>query len=313
MVGKKDKNPQLNLYEVALVNLIDLNHELVKLSKHIDWTGIEKDFEIYYKDFGRPSITIRKIVGCVLLKQVYNLSDENFVDRWKENPYWQYFSGEINFQKTKPFEPSEFCHFRKRIGKEGAEKLLKYSIKLFEKEIDVKEVKIDSTVQEKNITYPVDVKQYRKIIKKCREIAIKESFTLRQSYVRVVKKLSLEIRFSTHPKRKKKAYAAKRKLRTIAGRLTRELKRLLTEKNISTYENQLSLFQRVIHQKREDKNKVYSLHEPEVQCIAKGKEHKPYEFGNKSSIALTDSGIIVGAYAFEKNIYDGDTLAPQLA
>ena len=312
MVGKNDKNPQLNLFEIALVNLIDMHHELVKLSNQIDWTGIEKDFEIYYTDFGRPSLPIRKIVGCILLKQIYNLSDENFVDRWRENPYWQYFSGEVNFQKTIPFEPSEFSHFRKRIGKEGAEKLLKYSIKLFEKELDVKEVKIDSTVQEKNITYPVDVKQYRKIIKKCREIAFKELLTLRQSYVRVVKKLSLDIRFSTHPKRKKKAYAAKRKIRTIAGRLTREVERLLIEKNILTYQNQLTLFQKVIHQKREDKNKIYSLHETEVQCIAKGKEHKPYEFGNKSSIALTDSGIIVGAYAFEKNIYDGDTLEPQL-
>ncbi len=312
MIGRQNQNPQLNMFEVALVNLIDMNHELVILSKRIDWTGIENDFKIYYTDFGRPSIPIRKMVSCILLKQLYNLSDENFVERWKENPYWQYFSGEVNFQKSKPFEPSEFSHFRKRTGKEGAEKILQYSIKLFEKEVDVKEVKIDSTVQEKNITYPVDVKQYRKIINKCREIAKKESLRLRQSYIRTVKKLSLDIRFSAHPKRKKKAYAANRKLKTIAGRLVRELKRLLSEKENFNYEDKLSLFHKVIHQKRDDKNKIYSLHEPEVQCIAKGKEHKPYEFGNKSSIALTDNGIIVGAYAFEKNLYDGDTLAIQL-
>lgn len=312
MISKIDKNPQLNLFETPLINLIDLNHELVVLSQMINWEELAKDFEKFYSDFGRPIIPIRKITGSLMLKHIFNQSDEEFVERWKENPYWQYFTGEVNFQKVPPFASSEFSHFRNRVGKEGVEKLLRMSVKLFGKEVNVKEVKKDTTVQEKNITFPTDAKLYKKIIRKCRVIAKKENLTLRQSYVRVVKRLSLDLRFSQHPKRKKKAQAAVRKLRTIAMRLVREIRRLLEEKKMLDYEKKLDLYTRVIHQKPKDKNKIYSLHEPEVQCIAKGKEHKQYEFGNKSSIVLTETEIIVGAMAFEGNPYDGDTLAPQI-
>lgn len=313
MVGKIDKTPQLNIFEIPLKSFINLKHELCILAKEIDWDSIEKEFSVYYTDFGRPSIPIRKIVGLVLLRRIYNLSDEAVIERWIENPYWQYFCGEHNFQKSKPMDPTEFVHFRKRIGEEGAEKLLKLSIDLFGEEAHEDEVLIDSTVQEKNITYPTDSKLHKRIIEKVNKIAKKERIKLRQSYTRTTKQLMIDQRFRSHPKRKKKANAAAKKLKTVAGRLVRDLERKLDKEKKTLYSEELFLFQRVLLQKRTDKNKIYSLHELAVSCIAKGKEAKKYEFGNKSGIVLTKkSGIIVGALAFENNPFDGHTLDEHL-
>jgi IS5 family transposase len=312
MVGKIDKTPQLNLYEVPLKNFINLNHELVLLTQKLNWEEAENYFTKYFSEIGRPSIPIRKLVGLLLLKQIYNESDESVVDRWLENPYWQYFCGEVNFQKRQPYDPSEFVHFRKRIGESGAEKILQLSIQLFGAEVNVKEVLCDTTVQEKNITFPTDTKLHKKIIEKCWKIANKENIKLRQSYTRKLKDLMLQVRFRTHPKRKKKANAAARKIKTIAGRMIRDLKRKMTEPQMSFYEELFAIFNQILEQTKTSKNKIYSIHEPEVKCIAKGKEHKPYEFGNKTSIAKTKNGIIVGALAFKENIYDGDTLPEQI-
>jgi len=313
MVGKIDKSPQLSLFEIPLKTFINMKHELCILSSEIDWDSVEEDFSGYYKNFGRPSIPIRKIVGLVLLRQIYNLSDEAIIDRWIENPYWQYFCGEHVFQKTKPMDPSEFVHFRKRIGEEGSEKLLKLSIKLFGKEACEKEVLIDSTVQEKNITFPTDSKLHKRIVDKVNRIALKEEVKLRQSYKRTVKQLMIDQRFRNHPRRKKKANAAARRLKTIAGRLVRDLERKLNEDEKKKYLADLELFLKILSQKKGDKNKIYSIHEPLVRCIAKGKEAKKYEFGNKTGIVLTkNSGVIVGAIAFEDNPYDGNTLQQHL-
>ena len=284
------------------------------LSSEIDWDFVEKDFSVYYADFGRPSIPIRKVVGLVLLRQIYNLSDEAIIDRWIENPYWQYFCGEQVFQKQKPMDPTEFVYFRRRIGKEGAEKLLKLSIKLFGKEAIESEVLIDSTVQEKNITYPTDSKLHKRIIEKVNKIAKKENIKLRQTYTRTTKQLMIEQRFRNHPKRRKKANAAARKLKTIAGRLTRDLERKLNKNQRNVHLKDIEIFFKILSQQRGDKNKIYSLHEPSVRCIAKGKEAKKFEFGNKTGIVLTkNSGIVIGAIAFENNPYDGHTLEAHLA
>jgi len=314
MVGKIRSNPQLNIFETPLLSFINTRHELCVLASEIDWESVEKDFSGYYADFGRPSIPIRKMVGLVLLKQIFNLSDEALIDRWVENPYWQYFCGEHNFQKSKPMDPSEFVHFRKRIGPEGAERLLKLSVKLFGTEACEREVLIDSTVQEKNITYPTDSKLHSRIIKKAVRIAQELGVELRQTYPRVSKQLLIDQRYRNHPKRKKKALAAARKLKTIAGRLVRELERKLSPGQKERYSAQLGIFQRILQQQKGDHNKIYSIHEPSVSCIAKGKESKRFEFGSKTGIARTrTSGIIVGAIAFENNPYDGHTLPDHLA
>jgi IS5 family transposase len=315
MIGKTDKEPQLNIFKTPLVQFIDVNHELCLLSKKIDWEKVEEDFSDYYcLDNGRPSIPIRKIVGVILLKRVYNQSDESVVERWMENPYWQYFCGETYFQYKQPFDPTELIKFRQRIGEPGAEKILSLTIHLFEKkEREEKEVLIDTTVQEKNITFPTDTKLQKKIIEKCRKIADTEGIVLRQSYKRILKQLMIDQRFRQHPKRKKKANSAARKIKTIAGRVVRDIERKMNDKQLQKYAVELSIFKLKLKEQKNTKNKIYSLHEPHTKCIAKGKEAKQYEFGNKTSIVKTrKSGIIVGALAFKENIYDGDTLEPQL-
>lgn len=315
MLGKTDKSPQLNIFQVPLVQFIDMTHELCQVAEQIDWDELERDLSDYYcVDNGRPSVPIRKIVGVILLKRAYNESDESVVDRWKENPYWQYFCGEVTFQHDWPFDPTELVKFRSRMGEQGMERILKLSIDLFEeKEIQEKRVLVDSTVQEKNITFPTDTKLQKKIVERCRDVAGKEGIALRQSYKRTLKQLMIDQRFRDHPKRRKKANAAARRIKIIAGRLVRDLERKMTEAQLQKYDHDLHLFHRVLNQQRKETNKVYSLHEPDVRCITKGKEAKKYEFGNKVSLVKTmKSGIIVGALSFKENIYDADTLDPQL-
>ena len=181
---------------------------------------------------------------------------------------------------------------------------------------DAKEgkIKVDTTVQEKNITYPTDSKLHKKIIKKCQAISEQEGLPVRQAYTFILKKLRLAQRFRNHPANGGKAKKADKKMKTIAGRLVRELERNLASNSI--YQDHLNLFKKVLAQKRSDKNKIYSLHslprqcgEPHVNCISKGKEHKKYEFGNKVSISVTENtGVIVGALSFSNNPYDGHTL-----
>ena len=316
MIGKTPTEHQMSIFEVALESFIDMNHELVLLSKQIDWEVVESEFAEYYcADNGRPSVPIRKMVGMMLLKNIYNLSDEGVVARWMENPYMQYFTGERVFQKRPPMNPIDMTKFHKRIGEKGAEKIFKLSLMVNAKEITEKEMKqvmIDSTVQEKNITFPTDAKLYRKIIAKVLNISRKEEITLRRTYTREMKALKLKVRFMNHPTRMKEGKKAVKRMRTIARAMVNDITRKMDEHQLSYYRKDIELYIKVINQERSDKNKVYSLHEPEVECISKGKEHKKYEFGNKSAIAKTGSGLIVSALAFKGNPYDGHTLPAHL-
>jgi IS5 family transposase len=253
------------------------------------------------------------MIGLLLLKHIYNLSDEAIINRWIENPYWQYFSGEKIFQTQKPFDPTEFIHFRKRIGKESAEKLLKVSVQLFGQEAQEKEVLIDSTVQEKNNTYPSDAKLHKRVIERVNTIAKQEGIILWQTYTRTIKQLLIDQLFHNHPKRRKKAKAALRKIKTIAGRQVRDIERQFTPAQKLKYKELFVILNKILIQQKGDKNKIYSIHEPKVNCIAKGKEEKKFEFGNKSGIVLTkNTKIVVGAIAFENNPYDGHTLEEHL-
>lgn len=313
MKGKSPDQNQRNLFLPILKDIVNPNHELVILAHRIDWQSLEEDFSDLYSHTGQPGMPIRMMVGLLLLKRIYNLGDETVMDQWLQNPYYQYFCGETVFQWQYPCDPSDLVHFRKRIGKEGAEKIFQLSVEQRKDQIRTKDVMVDSTAQEKNITYPTDAKLLRKVIKRCNRIAHKENISQRQSYRRTVKKLMLVQRFAHHPKRKKKANAALRKLRTLAGRLVRELERKLSESAFNTYADELEIFNQVITQTRSDKNKIYSLHEPEVACIAKGKAHKKFEFGSKVSFAVvTGSNIIVGVKTFMGNPNDSITLEPTL-
>jgi transposase, IS5 family len=316
MMKKLPRQPQLEMFKVTLVSFIHPGHELCLLANKIDWDSLEKDFEPLYGTVGRPSIPIRKMVGLLLLKQMYNLGDETVVVRYLENPYWQHFCGEIYFQYNLPFDPSDFVHFRHRIGAEGMEKIFKQSIDLFGTDFirkEVKEVRVDTTVQEKNITYPTDRKLYEKAIEHCKKIAQTHGLKLKRTYTREIKKLKYQLRFSRSPKDFKRRLRLQSQLHRIAVKIYSDVNAQLGTIPSRELYNKLTIIYRVLIQQRDDKNKVYSIHEPEVLCIAKGKEHKPYEFGNKSSFAYTrKTGIIVGAMAFEANLYDGHTLEPQL-
>ena len=305
---------QLNMFEPLLSYLISPSHELVVLASQLRWGVFETEFSRLYSETGRPAHPIRRMVGFLILKQLYNLSDENLVARWVENPYWQYFTGEAVFQYVAPFDPSELVHFRNRIGGDGAELIFKESILLHGADAMESEVVVDTTVQEKNITYPTDTKLRKKVMDKCIEIAQQEGVKLSRTYAKERKELLLKLRFRNHPRRKREAKKADKRFLTITGRILRDLERKLEAAGIRwVYEYDLGIFTRVVTQKRKDKNKVYSLHEPNVCCIAKGKEHKPYEFGCKVSIATTRTkGIIVSALAFDGNPYDGNTMEPAL-
>lgn len=310
MRNKGINTSQLGFYS-SFEEQLSHRHPLYILAGKINWQLFEDSFSpLYNNQTGRPAKPIRLMVSLLILKHVRNLSDESVVEQWAENSYYQYFSGEKMFACKVPCEASELVHFRHRIGEKGIELILQESIRVNGDDSNDPHVSVDTTVQEKNITYPTDDKLFKKIIRKCHRITEQEQLPLRQSYVRTLKKLSINQRFRHHPKNKNKARKADRKIKTIAGRLVRELERNLPAG--SKYRGELELFKKVLAQKRNDSNKIYSLHEPEVLCISKGKEHKKYEFGNKVSVVITqNTGVIVGALGF-RNEYDGHTLAPSL-
>lgn len=307
MRSKKKPKNQLNFLAPSLKEQLNPNHELYLLSDTIKWDYFEEEFGPLYSDKGRPAHPIRLMVSLLLLKSIYNLSDEILVERhWEMNPYFQYFGGFEQQQWGQPCAASDLVFFRKRIGEQGVQKILKHSIDLHGKDGQDPHVSIDSTVQEKNITYPTDAKAHKKIIDKCVAKAKKENIILRRTYTRTSKQLVRDTYNGSHPRRRKKANAAKRKLKTIAGRLVRELERKLAD---GLFNNELSIFKRVLAQQKDSKNKIYSLHEPEVYCMSKGKAHKKYEYGCKASVVLGQkSGIILGAMTFKTNVYDGHTL-----
>jgi transposase, IS5 family len=310
MLSKKGRaTAQLGFYS-SFEEQLSHQHPLYILANKIQWHLFEEAFKKHYSAEGRPAKPIRLMVALLLLKHIRNLSDESVVEQWMENVYYQYFSGEKSYACGVPCEASELVHFRKRIGEEGVELILRESIRVNGDDSNDPNVSVDTTVQEKNITFPTDDQLYKKIIRKCQHIAQTEDLLVRQTYMRTLKKLSVEQRFRSHPRNQAKARKADRKVKTIAGRLVRELERNLPAE--SKYVHDVALFKRVLSQKRSDKGKVYSLHEPQVQCISKGKEHKKYEFGNKVSIVHTQStGVIIGALGL-RNEYDGHTLEKAL-
>lgn len=304
---------QHDLFRPLLVEFIDLNNELVGLSKQINWKELEDAFSVHYSNTGTPAKPIRLMVGLLILKQLYNLGDETLIPEWIMNPYYQFFCGEVHFQHKQPCDPSDLVHFRKRIGEKGIEKIFQQSIRIHGCDAMQDEISVDTTAQEKNITFPTDVKLQVKIIKKCNKIARQEGIIQRRSYKRKVKELLLQSRFGNHPRRMKQARKAQRKIKTIANRLVNELERKLNSESLHRHQSKLDLFKRVLLQQRFDSNKIYSLHETEVACIAKGKAHKAYEFGSKVSIAITKTtGIVVGAMSFKGNPHDGQTISPTL-
>ena len=321
MLSFSPNQAQLNMFKATIMQFVDPEDSLIKLADQIPWGKLEKELSKYYSHTGLPAKPIRLMVGLLILKQLYNLSDETVVATWKRDPYFQYFTGEAEFQWGQPCDPSDLVHFRNRIGKEGTELLLKMTIDLHKKsvgkgrKVQFDEVIIDTTVQEKNITYPTDIKLYTKVIKKVQKIAKELGIKLRQTYVRTVKQLVLAQRLtkSKIKSNQVKAGRAARKLKTISGRVIRDLERKVPQAVLGCYKDTLEVCKRIVTQKREDKNKVYSLHEPEVNCISKGKASKKYEFGSKVSVVVSKIGnVVLGVVNYKENIHDSKTLSSSI-
>ncbi len=310
----KQENPQSNLFQSELINMINPSHSLVKLSKTIDWDKLDEAFgKSYCSDNGRPAISTRLMVSLHYLKYTFDLSDEDVLDGWVENPYWQYFSGMKYFEHELPIHPSSMTRWRKRIGETGAEELLKQTIEAglklkAIKPTQFKRVNVDTTVQEKDIRFPTDARLYDRARECLIEAAKKERIKLRQNYNRLSKYHLLRQSRYAHANQMKRARKSTRKLHTFLGRVIRDIERKCV-KSSTKLAQLLETGKRIHAQKRHDKNKVYSVHEPVVDCISKGKAHKRYEFGNKVSVATTSRGSwFVAAKAFHGNPYDGHTL-----
>ena len=226
--------------------------------------------------------------------------------------YYQYLGGEQFYRPSAPCSSTELVAFRKRIGEEGMRLILKESIELnriHEDDNFGKTISVDTSVQEKNITYPTDDKLYKKAIKNCVCIAENSGIVLHQTYSKELKKLSELQRFKKRENGYQLAKKANKRVKTIAGRIVRDLERKLSPMQVLWYGGDIALFKKALSQKRSDSNKIYSLHEPDVKCYAKGKEHKKFEFGSKVSVAICQqTGIVVGALNFTETLHDSKTL-----
>ena len=304
-------HPQSSLF--GIISQLDSNHPLLALGEALDWHSLETTFAPLYSDLGRAAKPIRLMCGLLILKQLENLSDESVIRQWQMNPYYQVFSGATQFQTVAPCHATELVKFRQRIGVDGVKKLFGLSVALHGKHSEESTVLVDTTVQEKAITYPTDSKLLIKIINRLNKLAKVQGIQQRRTFVKEVKSLRLACRHFRHVKRRAKAKKALKRLRTIAGILMRELQRKLPATIREQEEERFTGYQRVIDQRPKDKNKVYSLHESDVYCVGKGKDHKQYEYGRKASIVSTkDSNIIVGVASHDEHMHDSKTLKSAL-
>ena len=305
------------MFRERLDNILNHHHELYRLAELIEWETFEKEFgPLYVEKKGRPGIPIRLLVGLSYLSNAFGLSDQAVVERWVENPYWQFFCGETFFQHQLPIDPSSLSRWRQRIGPEGCERVLAETLKAgvrsgAVKESSFKRVTVDTTVQPKAIRFPTD----GRLLNRCRErlvrLAQKMDIPLRQSYARLGPRALKKSSSYAHARQFRRARKTTKKLKTYLGRVYRDvLRKVLPDPDLhAEFHEELLLVEQLLEQKRRDKNKLYSLHAPEVECISKGKAHKKYEFGVKVSVATTNrDNFVVGMQALSGNPYDGHTL-----
>jgi IS5 family transposase len=313
------KERQGNLFRVELSSIINHGHGLVKLAGAVDWNSLDEMFgSTYCPDNGRPGVSTRLMVALHYLKYTHNLSDEEVVACWVENPYWQYFSGMKWFEHKVPINPSSMTRWRKRIGEAGAEELLRERIEAglkikAVKPHQLKRVNVDTTVQEKEIRFPTDARLYDRARQRLVDAAKDRDIALRQNYNRKSKHVLHKQTRYAHAQQMHRARRCTRKLKTFLGRVIRDIERNYSQPD-EQLQDLLDIGTKIFHQQMRDKNKTYSVHAPEVECISKGKAHKRYEFGCKVSVAATSrGGWFVGAMAVHGNPYDGHTLTDALS
>jgi IS5 family transposase len=313
------KERQGNLFRVELSRIVNRGHGLVKLAGSVDWNHLDEMFgSTYCPDNGRPGVSTRLMVALHYLKYTHNLSDEDVVACWVENPYWQYFSGMKWFEHKVPINPSSMTRWRKRIGEAGAEELLRETIEAglkikAVKPHQLKRVNVDTTVQEKEIRFPTDARLYDRARQRLVDATKDRDIALRQNYNRKSKHLLHKQSRYAHAHQMQRARRCTRKLKTFLGRVIRDIERNYPQPD-EQLQDLLDIGRKIFRQQLKEKNKTYSVHAPEVECISKGKAHKRYEFGCKVSVAATSrGGWFVGAMAVHGNPYDGHTLRDALS
>jgi len=321
MRPKKPQTGEGDLFRARLDQIINMRNELVQLASKIDWDWIDQEIAPLYSDKGRPGIETRFVIGLLLLKHIYGLSDEGVCERWVFDPYFQHFTGATFFQHAFPHERSDLSHWRKRLGSK-LDLLLAESLRLAHaagalRTRDLKRVTVDTTVQPKAITFPTDAKLLHAAIKGLNRLANKCGVRLRQSYLRIAKHATMMASRYAHAKQFKRHHRQLRLLRTRLGRLIRDIRRKIADQTEleAAFEWPLARAEQIRSQQQRQRGwKLYSFHAPEVECIGKGKASAPYEFGVKASIVTTNAcapggQFVLHAKALPGNPYDGHTLA----
>ncbi len=313
---------QKDLFRSRLDRIVDMGHPLVKLAATIDWGFLEQRFGAVYADVpGRPPLATRLMAGLAILKHMHDLSDEALCERWVENPYFQLFCGEEFFQHKLVFDRSSLTRWRQRMGEEKLAALVRESLSVATrigaaKPSDFSKIIVDTTVQEKAVAFPTDAKLMHRARERLVRLAKKHGVGLRQSYERIGKHALIAHQRYARAKQFKRANKALRKLRTFLGRVERDIARRIkgVEGLRDVFRRPLYLAERVREQRQKQRGKkVYSLHAPEVECIGKGKAHRPHEFGVKVSVATTlhaskGGQFVTHVKALPGNPYDGHTL-----
>jgi len=326
MTIKKEKR-QLQMFELNFADLLDPNHELMRGAELIDWDQLHEALRFYYSTRGRHGKPIRLMVGLQLLKHHYNCSDERAVEELHENAYWQCFCGFEHFQRGQILEATTLVKFRERIGTDGMQQIETALLNDWHQKglVKTKRVSVDTTAQPKNIAYPTDADLlYRireRIVKQVKQvkqtIGLKKSF---RSFNRVSRKVLLHIKKFYRQKPDKRQQAIK-ELMSMTNRVVRQASRISNSlyarghKHAGRKLNQLAAVGRqVVNQTREvlkDKKparRLYSVHEPKVAVIKKGKANKPCEFGAVVSLSVNDDGIVLSHAEYQQNIADSKTV-----
>ena len=326
-MAKPRDDRQKDLLRPALEEIIDLGHPLARLGRAIDWTFLDGRFaSVCAPGAGQPGLPTRLVAGLFILKHMHDLSDEALCARWLENPYYQYFCGELSFCHQLPFDRSSLTHWRQRLGEEQLVALIQESLSVAHKTgalatRDLERVVVDTTVQPKAIAHPTDARLCHRALEKLVDLAQRHDVPLRQSYRRVAKRAAIMVGRYTHAHQFTRARRALKFLRTRLGRMIRDIRRKI-EGNAELEErfaNLLALAVRVRFQDHRQRGpKIYALHAPEVECIGKGKARAPYEFGCKVSIATPATKpkggqFVLHAKTLHGNPFDGHTLGPVIA
>ena len=319
---ERSDSGQKDLFRARLDQIVDMTHPLAKLAASIDWRFLEQRFgAVYSETTGHPPLPTRLMAGLAILKHMHDLSDEALCARWLENPYFQLFCGEEFFQHRLVFDRSSMSRWRQRMGEEKLVALIQESLSVATKTgaakpADFSKVIVDTTVQPKAVAHPTDARLMHRAREKLVTLAKKQGVSLRQSYQRVGKYALIAYQRYAHAKQFKRARRELRRLRTMLGRVMRDVARKIKGKAglRDIFLRPLWLAERVRDQRQNQRGrKVYSLHAPEVECIRKGKAHRPYEFGVKVSVATTlhrskGGHFVAHVAALPGNPYDGHTL-----